>query len=329
MKTSHTLQVPVALEPYAVSVRGQPVLVPSLRVGEARIITTGRLVRVASIHDEEWIEQGLLPDPARAVEVLATGAVKADVFCFSERPATAGGPAAPYPSTFDNAAVVALTTYDQWWAGLPQATRRNVRTAAKKGVITRRVEYTDELVHGIKSLYDEAPIRLGKPFWHHGKSFETVKRENGTYLERSRFIGAFLEDRLIGFIKYVRVDQVASIMQILSRIDQQDKRTTNALIARAVESAIEDGMRHLQYCKYVYNDDDTSSLTDFKRRNGFVRLDLRRYHVPLTVRGRVAVMLGLADGLRGAVPPRVLKMAVRLRARYHARRERGGGDVAD
>ena len=99
------------------------------------------------------------------------------------------------------------------------------------------VNFDDQLVRGISDIYNETPIRQGRKFWHYGKSFEQVKAENATYPDRSEFIGAFFNGELIGFIKFVMVNNVARIMQIVSLEAHTDKRPTNALLAKAVEIA--------------------------------------------------------------------------------------------
>jgi hypothetical protein len=217
---------------------------------------------------------------------------------------------------WDNAAVIPISTYQDWWDKVPQVVRRNVRIAAKKGVSIREVPFDDELVRGIAGIYNEAPIRLGKRFWHYGKDLETVKRENSTYAERSSFIGAFFEGKLIGFIKLVYVGRIGSMMQILSMIQHQDKRTTNALLARAVELCAARGMSHLMYCSYVYGANESSLLTEFKKRNGFERLDFPRYYVPLSLRGRLALAVRAHHGVKGALPRPLLDFALQLRAKY-------------
>ena len=34
------------------------------------------------------------------------------------------------------------------------------------------------------AIFNEAAIRQGRPFWHYGKDFETVKRQFSRYLAR-------------------------------------------------------------------------------------------------------------------------------------------------
>ena len=65
-------------------------------------------------------------------------------------------------------------------------------------------------------IYNETSVRQGKSFWHYGKEFETIKRSLGSYVERSTFIGAYLQDELIGFIKITWVGETGTITQILS-----------------------------------------------------------------------------------------------------------------
>ena len=151
----------------------------------------------------------------------------------------------------------------------------------------------DKLVSGITRIYNETPIRQGRKFLHYGKSFDQVKVANATYLGRSKFIGAFFNNELIGFIKFVTVNNVARIMQILSMEAHADKRPTNALLAKAIGVCCENGATHFIYGKYVYGRKQTSPVTEFKRRNGFEQFDFPRYYVPLTRFGALAIRCGL------------------------------------
>ena len=63
-----------------------------------------------------------------------------------------------------------------------------------------------------------------------------------------------------------------------------------------------------------------SSLTDFKERNGFQRIDVPRYYVPLTRTGRLAVRLGLYKRLADHVPEPVLAKLRELRSAWYSRR---------
>jgi hypothetical protein len=176
-------------------------------------------------------------------------------------------------------------------------------------------KFNDELVKCIKNIYDETPIKQGRRFWHYGKNLETVKMENGTYLQRSEFIGAYYNEELIGVIKFVYVDRVAWIMQILSRGFHYDKRPMNALIAKAVEVCHDKGMLYLVYAKFSYGNKKNSRLAEFKRRNGFEEMRFPRYYIPLTVTGTIALKLKLHRGWIGILPTSLVNMLLYLRAR--------------
>ena len=299
-----------------ISVRGKQVRVPATEAGGYTIVSTGRWLRVASIFDEDWDPRSV-EDPA-AVAAKLKEQSGSDLFTFAQKlPATQ--PVFDYPFVWDNVAAVPITTYAEWWEKLPQATRRNVRIAEKKNVSTRIVPFDDILVRGIKGIYDESAARQGKRFWHYGKDHETVKRENSTYAHRSDFVGAFLGEELIGFLKIVYVGKVGSIMQILSLSRHVDKKTTNALIARAVETCAQKGMSHFVYCQYVYGNNTSSPLTEFKRRNGFEQILLPRYYIPLTAKGKLALKLNAHLGIRRLIPKRVESALRSLRARWHER----------
>lgn len=311
----------MATSTLTISVRGRPVSVPCLNIGSIQVVTSGKWLKRAFVHDEEWIDPAALPDPAQVVAALKESGVKADLFTFAQ-PLTDKEPHHSYSMEWDNAAVIPITTYAAWSEQLPQVARRNIRTATKKGVEIRQAPFDDDFVRGIKAVYDEAPTRLGKAFWHYGKDLETVRRENGTYAERSDYIGAFFEGQMIGFIKIVYVGRVGSMMQILSMIKHQDKRTTNALVSKAVEICAAKGMSHLMYCKYVYDGNEGSPLTDFKRRNGFEPAEFPRYYVPLSAKGRLALALHLHHGIKGLLPKPVLRFALRMRAKYYTWKDR-------
>jgi hypothetical protein len=89
-------------------------------------------------------------------------------------------------------------------------------------------------------------------------------------------------------------------------IKHRDKAPTNALIAHAVRICAERRIPFLVYANFAYGQKQQDSLADFKQHNGFQRIDVPRYYVPLSVVGRAALGLGLHDGLRRHVPERLL-----------------------
>jgi hypothetical protein len=149
-----------------------------------------------------------------------------------------------------------------------------------------------------------------------------VKAENGTYLERSVFVGAYYENELVGFIKIVFDGDVASLMQILSKSAFFAKRPNNALLSKAVEVCAQRHAQCLTYGQLVYGKKEQSSLVDFKKGLGFKRVDLPRYYVPLTLRGHAALKLNLHKGLSHFLPPSLSAAYVRLRGQMYRLRQK-------
>ena len=304
--------------------KGKTFRVPHADVEGRDVVVTGKWLRVAAVNDEIWLEGEPVDDPETFIRKLRESPLKADVFTFMQKlPSTA--PRYGYHYEWDNVAAIAVTTYKEWEAGLSQDTRRNVRRGPKKGVVARVAEFDDELVRGIIGIHDEAPMRQGLPFAHYGKGFDTVKADYGTFPEQSEFLGAYLGDELIGVIKLVHMGNAAGIMQIVTKTLHYDKRPTNLLIAKAVEVCAEKKIPYLTYCKYVYGNKTDNTLTEFKRRNGFVKVDLPRYYVPLTLRGKVAMKLRLHRGALGILPLGAITLLLGLRSRYNRLRHRLSG----
>jgi len=284
---------------------------------EHNIVFTRGFIRSAAIQDEEWIQGEPIAEPESFIRSWQATS-PADIFVFA-RPLPHCEPCYPFHFEWDNVAVAKVGEFAQWWGSLPQETRKNVRRSQRRGVTVTRVNFDDQLVRGISNIYNETPIRQGRKFWHYGKSFEQVKAGNATYLDRSEFVGAFLNSELIGFIKFVMVNNVARIMQIVSMETHTDKRPTNALLAKAIEICCEKRITHLVYGKYVYGKKESSSVTEFKRRNGFERLSFPRYYVPLTLAGAFAIHCGLHRGLAQLVPEKVTSLFLAMRAAIYRR----------
>ena len=139
---------------------------------------------------------------------------------------------------WDNFAAIFLASYDDWWKGLSQDSRRNIRAAEKKGVIVRIAPLDNELVRGIKEVYDEVPVRQGVRNSHYREDLQTVRRKNSAFLGRDAFLAAEAGGELIGFIQMIYADKTARIMQILPKKAHLDKRPSSALIAKAVRDCL-------------------------------------------------------------------------------------------
>jgi hypothetical protein len=197
----------------------------------------------------------------------------------------------------DNVALLSVKSYDDWLTLIGKKTRNMVRKAEKSGVKTKMVERSDKLAEGIWRIYNETPIRQERAFPHYGIPLKDVKGLMFSEHE-STYIGAFLDDELIGFIQLACSGSMAMILQILSFQRHSDKAINNALIAKAVQVCAEQKLEWLMYGRIGNH----PSLDKFKENNGFAKVIFPRYYVPLTGKGRLAIRLGLQRAIKDSLP---------------------------
>jgi hypothetical protein len=303
-----------------IKVRGKAITVPSICVNDRTVVVTGKFMKMAAVHDEDWLEGQVVDDPEFYMDKLKQSTIKADIFTFAQKLPYIK-PRYTYHMEWDNVAAIPITTYSDWWDLVSTDMRKDVRRANKRGVIVKTVEFNDELVQGVIGIHNDTPTRQGGQFVHYGKDFNTVKKDYSTYPDVSEFIGAYYDNELIGLIKMLYVGELACFMQILSKTSHYDKRPTNALIAKAVEISSEKGKSYLTYGKYYYGNKKRSSLVDFKHRNGFERIVYPRYYIPLTVKGGIGIKLKLHLGLPGILPGNLISFLVDLRAKVYQRKQ--------
>jgi hypothetical protein len=279
----------------------------------------GRLVRIAR---PELDKYEFIGDPGAVIQGLRKSGIRADLFTFMQLMPECT-PKYSYPMEWDNLAVLPVTTFEDWWEHQIRSYARNrARQAEKKGVTIREVEFDDTLVDGMWKVYNESPVRQGKPNVHYGKDIQTVRKEEATFLDRSMFVGAFLGEELIGFVKLVTDANrtQANLMNIVAMVKHRDKAPTNALIAQAVRICADRGIRYLLYQNFTYGKKKPDSLTNFKEVNGFQRTDLPRYYVPLTTIGWAYLRLGLHHGLVDRLPEPVAAKLRELRSAWYNRK---------
>ena len=285
-----------------VSVKGKIKSLPARQLHGVIIYFRGRLLKTAEIFDEYWIERDLLPSPELLLDELQESEYTPDLLTFTQRLSDVA-PKYNYFYELDNYAVLHLSNYEKWFKSqINDSTRRNIRASEKRGIEIRVSEYDDEYVKGIMSIYNETPIRAGRNYWHYGKDFETVKMENGTYAARSTYLAAYFQGEMVGYLKVVWDKDTAAIMQILSKISVRNCRPNNALLAEAVKQSCLRDVRYLLYEKFDYGKKTGDSLTKFKQNNGFIRMNIPRYYIPLSFKGVIALRLGLHNNLTEKVP---------------------------
>ncbi len=305
-----------------VSVKGRWISVPALNVGDRWIVVKGGLAKTASVHDEEWLETEL-GDPELCIKTLKAqprDGVCADIFTFTQKvPVTEAKYG--YYTEYDSIAVATINSFQEWWMSLPQESRKNVRRAERRGLSVSIRDFDDRLISGLMEINNDSPVRQGRRNYHYGKTAEQVHRDHESFIDRSCLICAYVGEELVGFLKLVYRGDVASILQCTPKGSHADKRPANAMIAKAAEVCAAKGIRYITYGKFNYGTKGDSTLREFKVRNGFAEMLIPRFYVPLNGWGAVCLALKLHHGIRGLIPPGVIKQVVSTRAKWYSLRE--------
>jgi hypothetical protein len=302
-----------------IAIKGKWITVPALEVNGKNIVVGGKWIRIARVEAEEWLESEL-EDPQRCVQVLKqqrSADLQADILSFAQKPPDIHRKY-QFPVEWDSVAAVCLTSFQDWWDGLPQETRKNVRRAQKRGVVVQVRTLDDALIRDLQILNNDSPVRQGKVFTHYGKTIDQVKKDQAAFLDRCDYICAYHEKELIGVVKLIYRGEVASILTFLPKASHHDKRPANAIMAKAVELCEQKGIHYLTFGKFNYGNKHHTPLREFKIRNGFGEIRVPHYYVPLTVKGAISVRLKLHRGLLGLLPHGVITFLVNTRAKLHA-----------
>jgi hypothetical protein len=287
----------------------------------------GRVLRIAQLDAELF---HFVEDPVTMIDRLRNDKSRVDIFTFVQGLPEAE-PKFGYHMEWENLAVLPISTFEHWWSKqIRSGTKNRARQAERKGVVIREVEFDEKLVRGIWEIYNESPVRQGRRFRHYGKDFEVVHREAATYVDYSTFIGAFLGEELIGFIKMVTDENrvQAGLMNILSKARYKDKAPTNALLSQAVRSCADRGIAYLVYNKYNYGKKQHDGLSEFKERNGFRRVEVPRYYVPLTQFGELALRMGFHRRLVDHLPESIAARLRELRKNWYGRGLQSAGEAS-
>ncbi len=246
--------------------------------------------------DIQEYEKNIVPTD-RFIEKL--GERNTDIFTFLDRKwcCPIPNPPSTWIKSEDNVGLLEIKDYDSWWSNVGKKTRNMVRRAEKSGVKIDVVQPSEKFAEGVWKIYNETPIRQERAFPHYGESLNTVAR-NISVAQNPTFIGAFLQEELVGFIQITHGDNIAVISQILSMQQHWDKAVNNALLAKAVEVCASNGERWLMYGRIGNH----PSLDKFKESNGFVKFPITRYYVSITWKGKVAIRLGLNREFKDALP---------------------------
>jgi len=302
------------LKEETVIVKGRRVRFKAVEACGQTFIISGKLLKTATLKDD-WLQD--LSRPEEVARVLQSAPVRIDMLKFWQRlPETQARYS--YYKEWQPIAAIPVTTFDHWWkTQINDKTRNMVRKAHKMGVTIEQAQFDDDLARGIVSIFNESPVRRGKPFWHYGKDFAAVKRDLSDDLDKSVFIAARFQQELIGYIKLLMADRYAMVTMILDKKAHRDKSPSNGLIAKAVEICAKRDTPFITFTTWQRGD-----YGRFQKHNGFQPFPVPEYYVPLTMMGRLALCLRLHQGPKAWLPQSLILRLLALRARWYAFRLR-------
>ncbi len=320
---SSSLSIPPASqtapdEGIEINVKGKWTRVPALTLGRETVVVRGGLIKVATIHDEEWLEREI-EDPEQWAKILKERSLKGrrpDIFTFTQK-LPGSEPKYGYPMEWSSIAAIRLSGFKDWWEKLPQEARKNVRRSQKRGVVATVKAFDRDLVTHISRVNNDSPVRQGIRNAHYGKSLDEVTKDYSAFVDRSDFICACLGEQVIGFLKLVYRGEVASILNLTTMSSHADKRPANALVAKAVELCDARGISFITFGQFNYGNKKDSPLREFKVRNGFEEILKPKFYVPLTPWGRICMKANLHRGLLGILPEPVISLGVAARAKCY------------
>ena len=294
-------------------VNGKPGKIPCLEIAGQTYAITRDPVNVVALEDE-WYDD--LRDPLAVIDVLSKNSgFKPDIFTFWQRVPDIE-PRYPFHMEWEELAVLPITSYEHWWKNqIKSRVRTLIRKTEKEGIEIKEVAFDDDFVRGMTAIFNDAPVRQGRRSWHYGKSFETIKSQFSRFVYRETMIGAYLNGELIGFVMLGNAGNYGLTGEIIASVKHRDKAINNALVAKSVEICEREKLPYLLY--FFWSED---SLAEFKRRCGFERTKVPRYFVPLTLKGRLALKLGLHRGWKAAIPAGLKTRLKKLRRAWNESR---------
>jgi len=201
----------------------------------------------------------------------------------------------------DNIAILHIKNYDYWWNIIGKKTRNMIRKAKKNAVVTYKVIPNIALAKEIWMIYNETPIRQNRAFPHYGIKLENVSKKVVSSADHI-FVGSYFENKLVGFAELIIGENIAIISQLLSLQKYWNKAINNSLIAELVKICIDRKVEWLMYGRIGNH----PSLDKFKHNNGFNKFSVTRYYIPINLKGKLAIKMGLHQNLKDLIPKKLL-----------------------
>jgi len=290
----------------------------SIIIANKEMSVVGKVFRTARLRHEMC---DFLENPPTAIQLMQRGRAIADLFTFVQDICDERRDY-PFHMELTGLAVLPVVTHKKWWDEIGFKARNKVRKGQKCGVELRVVQLDDDFAKGVEAIYNETPVRQGRSFYHYGKTAVEIKEELSSFLDQCIFVGAYYQGELIGFMKLLPRKNVLRTIHIIAKISHRDKCVMDALIGRAVEICDEMKIGNLHYGSWT-----DGGIGDFRAKHGFGRIDVPRYFVPLTLRGRMMLKLKMHLPVRERLPKSWIGPLLDLRTKLNSLKHKAAKGV--
>lgn len=288
----------------------------SIEIEGLEFTITGRLLKKIALRDN-LVDS--ISDPEKIMTLIRQRHFVADFFEFSQK-LNDQSPKFTYHMEWDNWAAIPISSYENWLKKqVHPNTRSKINKSKKAGVEVKIEHMSHRLAEGLLAIFNETPERRGKKYSYYGRDIATIEKEWSHDTGRNDFLVAYFQDEVIGFIQLVYGSVCARTSGTVAKLAHRDKAPMNALIDMAVKRCVEKKLPFLVYGKYIYGKKGEDSLTVFKKNNGFVRIDVPRYFIPLSLRGNIGLRFGAHRRASEILPQGVLRLFSHIRNWRRAR----------
>jgi hypothetical protein len=292
--------------------KGRPIVFDSVQIEGKTFVSKGKYIKIVSLK-HEWFND--INDPEDIIKQLSRSEICPDIFTFIQRLPEIN-PKFSYFFIPEKVTAIKFNSYKDWFEKkITKETRKKTKRAEKRGVEIKIEKFSDDLIIGIMSVFNESPIRQGKPFWHYGKDFNTIKKEMSLDLDKSDFIAAYYEGSMIGVVKIIFAGEIATPGIIVTKVSHNDKYVANALMSKVIELC---AFKNIQYV--TYGPWWRGSMAEYLRRNGFEKMIVPRYFIPLTKKGKIYLKLKLYLSIKDILPEKLIKILLAIRSKWYSKK---------
>jgi len=166
--------------------------------------------------------------------------------------------------------------YESYLKSLSSNGRSKIKRAKKKGVECKLFEWNNHL-DDIYEIHTSSDSRQGKKMEDEYLTYPKKIDIATTDSFKNIYVGAFLENKLVGYIELYIYSNFAMTNRLLGHKKFLNRYVMNALFAYAVEFLEDQNIEYLNYL--TMHNIKKKTLSQFKKRLGFSEFSLKKINI--------------------------------------------------